>query len=339
MHGESDDAAGVSAETYKSYLIEWQRDYEADVKAVTGQVGTVPMFTCQQSSFASDYIHHTNPVVSLGQLAAAEENPGKIFLVGPKYFLNYVDQLHLDEANDGRYGSKLWSEYYAKAVDAVFNHNVQWKPLSPRDIVRSGRMIYVRFSIPYRATKIEFDTTNVSAMPHMGFEYLDSTSSAAVEQVAIIGNDTVRITLNRAPTGTNQKVAYAYTGVINSQTGAHGVGSPKGNVRDDDRTVATFDSSVRLYNWAVHFAKTLRVDETAPQTTMSGTYAVSSTNATLTLTVNIVLSNFHHAKHSMFVIARSHSMGRCHVLLAARLWVMCVVRRNMQKLRRMAHGQ
>ena len=286
MHGESDDAAGVSAETYKSYLVEWQRDYETDVKAVTGQTGTVPMFTCQQSSFSSDYIHHTHPVVTLAQLAAAEENPGKIFLVGPKYFLNYGDQLHLDETNDGRFGSKLWSEYYAKVVDAVFNQHVQWKPLSPRDIVRSGAHIYVRFHIPHRATKVVFDTTNVSAMPNMGFEYADSTTSATISDVSIVSDDTVRITLNKTPTGTNQRVMYAYTGVINSQTGAHGAGSPKGNVRDDDRSVATFDNSVRLYNWLVHFAKPMRVDETPPQITLNGTYATQSTNATFTFSAN-----------------------------------------------------
>ena len=81
---------------------------------------------------------------------------------------------------------------------------------------------------------LAFDTTLVSARTNYGFEYYDSTSSATISSVAILDDDTVRITLSGVPTGANQRVRYAYTGVPGTNTGAQNAGSAAGNLRDTD---------------------------------------------------------------------------------------------------------
>jgi hypothetical protein len=291
IHGESDELNNVKANTYKGYLTEWQHDYETDIKAVTGQVGTVPLYTCQMSSFT--WAGKATPQVTIGQLAAAEENPDKIILVGPKYFFNYISlqPFHLDETNNSRFGSRLLSEYYAKVINLVFNQHQQWKPLMPIDIVRNGREIYAKFHIPQNATKLEFDTTLVDAMRNKGFEYFSIDSSGAISainisSVAIINNDTVKIILDEIPTGENQVLAYAVTGEAGAKPGAHVVGSAKGNLRDNDATVAMFDSSVRLYNWAVHFWKPVRTYTGPPVISQATPVLTPSTDTTPSYTFN-----------------------------------------------------
>lgn len=239
-------------DVYKDYLIEWQRDYENDVRAVTGQEGIVPMFTDQMSSGAPS-------ISALGQLAASEENPGRIILVGPKYFLNYSDIYHLDN-----YSYRLLGEYYGKVVDLVFNKKQQWKPLSPESIIRNGRVIDVKFYLPIGATNIEFDTDLVDASENMGFRYNSSNIKISIKKVEIVGNDTVRITLNALPSRTDkEKLSYAFYNendtLGNPNPGAHSQGSARGNLRDNDQSVSAYDPSVKLYNWAVQFSKPIEL--------------------------------------------------------------------------------
>lgn len=261
IHGEDDQigiwnerekwyAKGYSnlAEVYKDFLVQWQRDYENDVKRVTRQE-SVPLYIDQMSSHTG--AGSSFPVSALGQLKAVEENPGKIILVGPKYFLDYADNFHLKN-----YSYRLLGEYYGKVIDQVFNKKKNWLPLMPTLITRQENIIYVKFHIPELASKLEFDTKNVDAMPNMGFEYSDTSGNVVINNVEIIANDTVKIVLNKIPDAAAIKTLnYAYTGMPGANPGAHSDGSAKGNLRDDDPSVSMYDSNIHLYNWAVHFSK------------------------------------------------------------------------------------
>ena len=83
IHGEADQSpsqpcAQGSASLYENYLVEWQNNYETDVKAITGQSGTIPMFTDQMSSWTyAPYISTTTPGTSLGQLGGRGKQPGQ----------------------------------------------------------------------------------------------------------------------------------------------------------------------------------------------------------------------------------------------------------------------
>jgi len=278
IHGESDHVAGTTASEYLGYLSEWQSDYENDIKGITGQSGTIPLFTDQMDSYTT-YGQATSPI-PLAQLAATENNPNKLYLVTPKYFLTYSDGIHLLNT------SYRWlGEYYAKVMKKVIVDGEVWKPLSPTTISRNGNILTVDFHVP--SGSLVFDTTVVSPRTNYGFDYSDSTSSASITNVEIFDSHTVKITLNQTPTGANPTLSYAYTGTAGALAGAQSVGSAAGNLRDSDTTISA--SGNTLYDWAVQFSKIVGVDTVSPilsSGTPTGVLATGTTSTTLSLTTN-----------------------------------------------------
>jgi hypothetical protein len=123
-------------------------------------------------------------------------------------------------------------------------------------ILIAGNFIYVQFSVP--KPPIVFDTDIVSARNNYGFEYFDDSSSAKITNVQIDNQETIKITLDKIPTGSNQRLRYAFTGDPNSPLGTHSSGSPAGNVRDSDNSQSLYGN--KLYNWLVHFDKPIPFD-------------------------------------------------------------------------------
>lgn len=266
IHGETDNMNGVTYAQYKDYLEEWQSDYQTDVFAKTGQTGVLPMFTDQMSTCTSPYSNgKTTCHIAQAQLDASEENPGKIILVGPKYFFNYIDQHHLTNS------SYRWlGEYYAKVMYKVLIEGETWRPLSPDSATISGSEIFVNFHVP--AGQLQFDTTMEPLKTNYGFEYYDSASSASITNVEIIDTDTVKITLSNTPTGSDQRIRYAYTGV----TGVNGgeAAAPRGNLRDTDPAPSQYGNT--LYNWAVHFDEPLAVAPSGGEDEYNLTYSAGA---------------------------------------------------------------
>jgi hypothetical protein len=274
IHGEADHQARTTASEYESYLVEWQNDYETDAKAITGQVDNVPLFTDQMVSYTG--YNAATSVIPGAQLAAAENNPNSIFLIGPKYFLTYSDYAHLTNT------SYRWlGEYYGKIMKKVIIDREQWRPLSPDSIVRSNNIIYANFHVP--AGQLAFDNTLVSARANYGFEYSDSNSSATINSVEILDADTVKITLSGTPTGYSQRLRYAYTGTPGSAPGAQNSGSAAGNLRDTDNAPSLYGNT--LYNWAVHFDKPITVVNDVSVPTVSS-FSVQATSSSLTVNIN-----------------------------------------------------
>lgn len=240
VHGESDHVNKNPA--YDADLLEWQADYEADVKAVTGQAEGVPMFQTQISSWTR-YSTATSAIPS-AQLAAHEAAPGKVVLVGPKYHLAYsTDGVHLTNE-----GYRHMGEDYAKAYRRVILEGKAWEPVRPKTITRAGAVITVKMHVP--APPLVIDTTRVSDPGHYGFEYTDDSGAPpAIASVAVTGPDTVVVTLASAPTGGNARLRYAYTGTIGSLAGP--TTGPRGNLRDSDATPSP--GGYDLFNWCVHF--------------------------------------------------------------------------------------
>jgi len=275
VHGESDYSAG-NDEFYEGYLVEWQHDYETDIKAINGQIGTIPMFTDQMSSWITKNSSAYTSGIPIAQLAASEDYPGKIILVGPKYFLNYSTGPHLTNA------SYRWlGEYYAKVIKKVYFDNETWRPLSPDTIQRSSNIIYAKFHVPTGI--LALDTTLVRFKENYGFEYFDATSSASISSVEIINSDTVKITLSNVPTGANQRLRYAYTGTPLAAPGAQSEGSPRGNLRDTDSAVSL--SGNTLYDWAVHFDKPITSVSDMVVPTVSA-FSIPSTSTSLTISID-----------------------------------------------------
>lgn len=280
-HGESDYYAGL-ASTYAANLAEWQSNYEDDVNAVTGRTDSIPLFINQMNSAAFGDI-------AAAQLDAHRNNPGKVILVGPKYQYAYAsDHLHLTSTNSRHSG-----EMFAKVINKVVFEGETWNPLMPTSVNRVGNIVTIDYDIPEGTLAI--DTSNVAARMNYGFEFSETGGSGTtISSVELIeGNTKVKITLSGTPTGTNQRIKYAWTCPLGTGVDCGGSASASyvgGNIRDTDSSVSLAPDStgLPLYNWSVAFSEPITYDETAPVRSAgspSGSLAYSS-NTTLSVTTN-----------------------------------------------------
>jgi hypothetical protein len=226
---------------YADALEEWQRDYESEVKAITGQSVPIPLFLNQYS--------HWNDVpttqIAFMQLDAHVRSTGKVVVVAPTYQLPYTSTcLHFTNE-----GSRWLGEYLGKAYAKVVVEGRPWEPLRPIAVQSQGSTVVVRFVVP--VPPLVLDTTRVSDPGDHGFEVVDgSGAKQTITSVAVTAPDAVTLTLDGAPPATG-RVRYAYT-----FTGCTGSGSiARGNLRDSDATPSLYGND--LFNWAVHFDEPL----------------------------------------------------------------------------------
>ncbi len=260
VHGETDYVLGTSATAYQDYLEQWQEDYQDDVNTLLGRSGTLPLFVSQMNTAWTGEI-------ATAQYTAHRDNPDTVILVGPQYQYDYIwDNLHLTSVS-----SKHMGELFAKVMKKVAIDHESWSPLMPTDITRTGRSIVVDYHIPEGSLAI--DTTIVAERPHYGFDFVQTGgNSVTIDSVQLIDNDTkVEILLSDIPTGTDQKLRYAW-GCYFVHTGYGRCGDREdgdyvgGNIRDtDSSTSPANDGTGRpLYDWGVSFEES--IDE-APEIT------------------------------------------------------------------------
>ena len=93
------------------------------------------------------------------------------------------------------------------------------------------------------------------------------------------------ISLSGTPTGSNQRLRYAYTGVPGTNTGAQNAGSAAGNLRDTDPFPSLYGNT--LYNWSVHFDEPIITDATGPSNSgISTTPSINSVSVDWTTDEN-----------------------------------------------------
>lgn len=279
VHGESDYYAGL-ASTYAANLLQWQTDYKNDVNAITGRNDALPMFINQMNTAAYGDI-------AQAQLDAHQDNPGKIILVGPKYQYTYAsDHLHLTNTQ-----SKHSGEMFAKVINKVVFEGETWNPLMPTSVSRSENIVTIDYAIPTGTLAI--DTTNVTARTNYGFEFSETGGSGTtISSVELIEGDTkVKITLSGTPTGTDQRIKYAWTCPLGTGVDCGNSASASyvgGNIRDTDTSVSgsPTGTGLPLYDWGVAFNEAISYDETAPVRSSGSPSStidtVSSTTVSLT---------------------------------------------------------
>ena len=256
IHGESDhysyttgsqefplagtDGTPGKIQSYADGLLEWQADYEAEIRAITGQAEPVPLFVSQISGWNDT---RYSKVAQL-ELEAHERAPGKVVLIGPSYHLpiDQSDCLHFTNEGGRRLG-----EYFAKAYARVVFEGRAWEPVRPKTVTRAGAVITVTFHVP--SPPLVLDTERVAEIASYGFDYLDESGAPSpISKVELGGPDSVRITLASAPAGAG-RLTYAQ-----NQTPRSCIGTPRGargNLRDSDKTPSKHGYD--LHNWSVHF--------------------------------------------------------------------------------------
>ncbi len=256
IHGESDhysytagsqefpmpgtDGTPGKIQTYADGLIEWQEDYETEVRKITGQTIPIPLFVSQISGW------NDAPTSKVAQyeLEAHVRAPGKVILIGASYdlALSQADCKHFTSDGERRLG-----EYFAKVYTRVIVEGKAWEPVRPKTITRSGAVVTVVFHVP--VAPLVIDTQRVPAIESFGFTYAaDAGASPAIANVELTGPDSARITLAAAPSGPGH-LRYAQNQTPNSCIGAPN--GARGNLRDSDPTPSK--SGYELHNWAVSF--------------------------------------------------------------------------------------
>lgn len=222
-HGECD--AGNA--TYGAGLFQLWQDYDADLRAITGQKTHPVLFASQQGCCGG------GPAGSAVQVwQAGAQHPGQIVCTGPKYQFGYsADHIHLPAAGYEGLGQK-----YAEIFDLVVNLGMAWKPLQPNKATLAGATVTVSFDVPN--PPLVFDDTRPASQQGTpwangrGFEVLDSGGNKlTITSAAIQGSD-VNLVLSQAPPqGTKLVVQYAISQDPNVPAGAVPY---RGQLRDSD---------------------------------------------------------------------------------------------------------
>lgn len=255
---------------YANALIEWQQNYEADARAITGQAEPVPMFVSQFGSYNLAYRSY----VPERQLEAHERAPGKVIVVTPNYpFDQSGDCNHYVRHEQRRLGA-----YFAKAYQRVVVEKKVWEPVRPESIRREGNVLYVKFIVP--VPPLEPDTTRVAPVANLGFTFTDTpavtngvqnlkvndvaASTTTITSVEVLKDiDTVKITLSKVPPAGSRlryALSFAYNpGSTNGQLCPGPETGSRGNLRDSDTTRGYYQDaageSYELFNWMVQFDK------------------------------------------------------------------------------------
>jgi hypothetical protein len=202
-HGECD----ASSPDYETGLYTLWQDYNTDLKAITGQTRDVVLLASQESAEEAGYDSSAVQVWRAGV-----DHPGQIICTGPKYAFGLYG-LHMPAPGYERVGEK-----YAEVFDLVVNGGVDWKPVGPNRIARSGATITIDFDVPN--PPLVWDTHLVP--PHQqvhtawangrGFEVVDgSMNEVPIASVSIQGASVV-LTLAEAPAASPAlTVGYALT--------------------------------------------------------------------------------------------------------------------------------
>lgn len=183
-----------------------------DIKVIYQQE-EAPIFMCTQHG--TGYLNQRDIPVQMAYVEASLE--GKITLVSPAY--RVTDRgAHLD-ANGSRWLGELFAKVWYKKVIL----GEQWQPLHPINIRREENVIYIKFHVP--CPPLVFDTNQVRPISNFGFDVrkTDTDEQLTIDNVAIIGNDTVKLTFNSTD---------IISGAINISYAGYNM--KYGNLRDSD---------------------------------------------------------------------------------------------------------
>lgn len=237
IQGEADRTAAPGA--YTTSLLQLQSDFDADVRAITGQTGTIPMLLDQISNWTSYNIATSN--VPLEQLDMARQYPQRAVCAGPKYWI----QTGTDGTHQPSIGSRQNGAMHARAAAAIMA-GIAWYPTHCIAATRVANVVTLKFYTPYG--RLVADTVSVSDPGNLGIRWVDDTNSASVSSVRVNLDNTVTVTLSGTPTGTNGYIGIADIGVPGAGGGPFT--GPRACLRDSSTDKC--GDGLPLYNWACH---------------------------------------------------------------------------------------
>lgn len=237
----------VSA-NYGATLEQLADDLATDIVAITGQK-VRPELMIQQINLPDAQPSVTG--VELDQLALARRRQGSgITMVGPMYQGRFGagDLMHVSDL-----GKMMLADVAGLVFDRI-RRGVPFTPLWPVAVSRNGAVIDIKFNVPGNGLALDTDWLP-NDIANYGFAYTDSVPSAYVQSVRIVGADTVRLTLNTAPTGGNGQVQYA----LGNEAAADGFSAGRGALYSEDSAASVYRRlgypvPAKVRHYAVRFA-------------------------------------------------------------------------------------
>ncbi|HEY3498357.1 MAG TPA: sialate O-acetylesterase [Polyangiaceae bacterium] len=240
-HGECD----AENANYESDLVQLWTDYNADLKAVTQQVRSIPLLVSQQNSV------NDRAASTFAQWKVGVNHPDDITCVGPKYQYESGDAIHLVTDGYRRLGEKFGQVYFERVILGR-----PWQPLQPTGVTRDGRVITVSFHVPVPplAWETTFQTPHAGSPAWRagnGFEVRSGNSQVTIQSVAIAG-DTVQITCATDLPAAGLTVGYATVAEPAAMTTPFPGTKRWGRLRDSDPFIGS-STQTRQQNFALAF--------------------------------------------------------------------------------------
>ncbi len=208
VHGECD--AGNTG--YEDNLVELWTDYNADLRAITGQTESISLLLSQQNST------NDRSASTLAHWQVGVDHPADFVCVGPTYQYESSDGTHLVTEGYRQLGEKFGQVYFERVVLGR-----DWQPLQPTSVERKGRVITVHFHVP--VMPLVWDTT--LQLPHQnqstqwasgkGFEVRAGSTKVPITTVEIVC-DTVQITVETDLPDSGVTVSYALYSEFNPRS-------------------------------------------------------------------------------------------------------------------------
>lgn len=258
-HGEAD----WNTSNYDALVTTLQQNYNADLKAITGQSQNIPMFVTQQCStpMTQDGLVPSPtyyPISALKLLSACNASPANLIMVGSKYQYPYLQgSQHMQSQSYDQQGEK-----YAQAYVAVAEKKA-WLCTQPTGFSAASGSNSVVINFQCMFPPLRFDTSiglnhQVSASfwaNGMGFEAYDRLGNLPIT-ASISGPKQVTLQLGRAA-DTGLAVQYALTtDSYIAQAGSCDKSGPYqghfGNLTDSDPFVGPFTGKANT-NFCVLF--------------------------------------------------------------------------------------
>ncbi len=224
-HGETDTGNA----NYEEELFKLWTDYDADLRAITGQKETALMVTSQHNRLG-DYSPST-----IAQWKAGVDHPEAVVCAGPKYQYPYSpDALHLSNLGYRMLGEKYGQVYYERVVMGR-----KWRPLEPVRATRKGTEVTIRFHVPkgplvWDATLGEPHPSSPEWARGKGFEVADAAGRRiGIASAEIRGKDAVVLKLTEDP-GPNARLSYALVGEPTMKKPPFNASPHWGLLRDSD---------------------------------------------------------------------------------------------------------
>lgn len=242
-HGETDTGDAH----YEDELYRLWSDYDADLKAITGQTRDVLMIVSQHNRLGE------RSPSTIAQWKVGVDHPENVVCSGPKYQYPYgPDSLHLTAEGYRLLGEKYGQIYFERVV---LGH--KWRPLEPVRVSREGNEVSIKFHVP--KGPLVWDTA--LGQPHpsspewsngKGFEVTDAGGRrVAIRSASIRGRDTVVLELGGDP-GPGARVGYALFGEPTLRKPPFNAGPHWGLLRDSDPFVG-FTTHTPQPNYCVAF--------------------------------------------------------------------------------------